>query len=167
MFLLAGAMKVLPGLLLCVLVTIVAFLLQFTEVRLADGAYLEALVLAILLGVSIRTVWTPGEWWYPGVSFSAKILLEIAVVLLGASVSIATVLTLGPALLGGIVFVVAGAIASSYAISRALGLKQRMAILVACGTRSAAIPPSQPWRRWLARMVMTWLPPSHLLRSLA
>jgi uncharacterized integral membrane protein (TIGR00698 family) len=42
-------------------------------------------------------------------------------------------MALGPALLGGIVAVVAVAIATSYAIGRALGLPQRMAILVACG----------------------------------
>ena len=125
--------KILPGLLLCIGVTVVASVLQQIEVRLAGEAYLEALVLAILLGVAIRTAWTPGERWHKGIAFSAKILLEIAVVLLGASVSVATVLALGPALLGGIVLVVACAIATSYAIGRALGLKQRMAILVACG----------------------------------
>ncbi len=59
-------------------------------------------MLAILLGVAIRTAWTPGRRWLPGISFSAKTLLEVAVVLLGASVSARTVLALGPALLGGI-----------------------------------------------------------------
>jgi uncharacterized integral membrane protein (TIGR00698 family) len=125
--------KYLPGLLLCILVTVAASLLQLAETRVAGEAYLEALVLAILLGVAIRTAWTPGERWHPGIAFSAKILLEIAVVLLGASVSAATVLALGPALLGGIVLVVAVAIVTSYGIGRALGLNQRMAILVACG----------------------------------
>ncbi len=125
--------RLLPGLLLCLVVTLFASLLQFVEVKLAGEAYLEALVLAILLGVAIRTAWTPGARWHPGIAFSAKILLEVAVVLLGASVSVATVLALGPSLLGGIVLVVAVAIATSYAIGRALGLKQRMAILMACG----------------------------------
>ncbi len=125
--------RLLPGLMLCIVVTVAAGLLQAVEVRLVGQAYLEALVLAILLGVAIRTLWTPGERWRPGVGFSAKILLEVAVVLLGASVSAATVLALGPALLGGIVLTVAVAIAASYAIGRALGLPQRMAVLVACG----------------------------------
>ncbi len=125
--------KILPGLLLCIGVTVVASALQYVELRLAGEAYLEALVLAILLGVAIRTAWMPGERWHVGVAFSARILLEIAVVLLGASVSVATVLALGSALLGGIVLVVAVAIVTSYAIGRALGLEQRMAILVACG----------------------------------
>ena len=127
------ALRLLPGILLCIAVTASAALLQAAEVRLAGAPYLEALVLAILLGVAIRTAWTPGPRWHPGVAFSAKTLLEIAVVLLGASVSARTVLALGPALLAGIVGVVAVAIATSYAISRAFGLPQRMAILVACG----------------------------------
>ena len=125
--------RLLPGILLCLLVTAIARALELVEIRLAGQAYLEALVLAILLGVAIRTAWTPGERWHPGIAFSAKILLEIAVVLLGASVSIRTVLALGPALLLGIVLIVAVAIATSYAIGRALGLPLRMAILVACG----------------------------------
>ncbi len=90
-------------------------------------------MLAILLGVAIRTVWAPGARFRAGIGFCAKALLEVAVVLLGASVSARTVLALGPALLGGIVAVVAVAIATSYAICRALGLGRRMAILVACG----------------------------------
>jgi uncharacterized integral membrane protein (TIGR00698 family) len=60
-------------------------------------------------------------------------LLEIAVMLLGASVSAQTVMALGAELLAGIVAVVAIAIMTSYAISRAFGLPQRIAILVACG----------------------------------
>jgi len=90
-------------------------------------------VLAILLGTLVRTLWTPGATWQPGIGFSAKLVLEVAVVLLGASVSAATILAAGPGLLAGIVAIVAVAIVASYAIGRTLGLPQRMAILVACG----------------------------------
>jgi uncharacterized integral membrane protein (TIGR00698 family) len=122
-----------PGIALCVLVSAVAFLLQAIERRLVGEAYLEALVLAILLGVVVRTVWTPTPRWNPGIDFSAKFLLEFAVVLLGASISAATVFALGPAMLIGIAVVVSLAIASSYLVCRGLGLPQRMAILIACG----------------------------------
>jgi uncharacterized integral membrane protein (TIGR00698 family) len=122
-----------PGIGLCILVTIVATLLQTLEVRWAGQAYLEALVLAILLGVALRTVWAPGPFWHDGVIFSSKILLEIAVVLLGAAVSARTVIALGPVLILGIALTVAVAIAVSYAISRLCGLQSRMSILIACG----------------------------------
>jgi uncharacterized integral membrane protein (TIGR00698 family) len=90
-------------------------------------------VLAILLGVAIRAVWSPGALWHDGIGFAAKILLEVAVVLLGAAVSARTVVALGPALLAGIVAVVAVAIVTSYLISRAFRLPVKMAILIACG----------------------------------
>ena len=122
-----------PGILLCIAITVVAIALQTVEVHFAGHAYLEALVLAILLGVVIRTAWTPAKRFVPGIAFSAKLLLEVAVVMLGASVSVATVLALGPILLVGIASVVAIALGSSFIICRGLGLPLRMAILVACG----------------------------------
>jgi uncharacterized integral membrane protein (TIGR00698 family) len=123
----------LPGLLLCSLVTILATILQHVERQLLGQAWLEALVLAILLGLALRTAWTPPEGFQPGIHFAGKILLETAVVLLGAAVSARTVLALGPALLVGIAAVVAVSIFASYFISRMAGLAPRMALLVACG----------------------------------
>ena len=123
----------LPGIALCVAVTAVAKLMEQAQVSRFDHPYIEGLVIAILLGVLIRAFWTPGPAWKAGISFSAKTLLEIAVVLLGASLSAGTVAALGPILLIGIATIVAVAIAASYAICRTLGLPQRMAILVACG----------------------------------
>lgn len=125
--------RYLPGIVLCIAVTAAATLFEMVEVHVVGQPYLEALVIAILLGVAVRTFWTPGPLWTRGIGFSAKTLLEIAVVLLGASVSVATVLALGPLLLVGIASVVAIAIGSSYAICRMLRLPRRMAILVACG----------------------------------
>jgi len=122
-----------PGVFLCLAVTGFAFVLQQFEARISGQTYLEALVLAILLGVAIRTAWCPGPAFNPGIHFSAKTLLETAVVLLGASVSVRTVLALGPKLLAGIVAVVAVSILFSFAISRLLRLSTRMAILIACG----------------------------------
>ena len=125
--------RLLPGVALCSLVTVFAYLLQRVEIESVGRPWLEALVFAILLGVAIRSVWTTPGAWCAGIEFCAKTLLEVAVVLLGASVSVRAVLAIGPELIAGIAIVVVVAIATSYAISRALGLPQRMAILVACG----------------------------------
>lgn len=122
-----------PGILLCGAITAAAFATERVERQLFGRAWLEALVLAIVLGVAVRAFWTPGERWHHGIETSAKLLLEIAVVLLGASVSAATVLAAGPALLAGIAGVVATAIGASFLIGRALGLPTRLATLVACG----------------------------------
>ncbi len=126
-------MDILPGAVVCIAIAIAAILLQQAEVYFAGQPYLEAIVLAILLGVAIRTVWIPGPRWIPGISFSAKFVLECAIVMLGVSVSVTTILGLGPALIVGIACIVAVAIVSSYVICRAIGLPQRVSILIACG----------------------------------
>ena len=131
--LIRNLIRVVPGVGLCVALTLAALLLQAVEVRLVGQPYLEALVIAIVLGVALRTAWSPGSTWTTGIQFSAKTLLETAVVLLGASVSAQAAAALGPALIFGIGCVVVVAIATSYAICRSLGLPLRMSILVACG----------------------------------
>jgi uncharacterized integral membrane protein (TIGR00698 family) len=125
--------RLVPGLILCGAVTLVALGLERIEAGLFGHAWLEALVLAILVGALVRTLWSPSQRWTPGISFSAKTLLEIAVVLLGASVSVGAIVSAGPLLLVGIAAVVVIAIAASYGMGRLLGLPHRMAVLVACG----------------------------------
>ena len=60
-------------------------------------------------------------------------VLELAIVLLGASVSIATISALGIELIASIACIVGVAIGVTYLISRALGLPWRMSVLIACG----------------------------------
>ncbi len=127
------ASRLLPGVALCFAVTLGAWVLARLEQRVFGAAWLESLVLAIVLGTALRTAWSPGPRWAPGVAFCAKTLLEVAVVLLGASVSARAVMAAGTGLLGGIVAVVAVAIAASYGLGRWLGLSHRLALLVACG----------------------------------
>jgi uncharacterized integral membrane protein (TIGR00698 family) len=131
--LIGQAKRLLPGLLVAIAVTLAATLLQAIEVHFTGHPYLEALVLAILVGVAVRTFWTPGGRYLPGIRFSGKFLLELAIVMLGASVSAGTILGLGPLLIVGIACIVVLAIGASYLICRALKLPQRMAILIACG----------------------------------
>jgi uncharacterized integral membrane protein (TIGR00698 family) len=125
--------RLLPGLALSGAVTLGAIGLQRIEEKALGRPYLEALVLAILLGTIVRSVWTPHRRWLPGISFSAKFLLELAVMLLGVSISVQTILAVGPALLLGIVGIVLVAIPASYMLGRLMGLPQRIAILIACG----------------------------------
>jgi uncharacterized integral membrane protein (TIGR00698 family) len=122
-----------PGLVLCGAITLAAMGLQALEEHWAGRPYLEALVIAILLGAAIRTAWTPGDRFAPGIGFSARTLLEVAVMLLGASISVRALAEAGIGLVLGIALVVALAIGASYGLCRLLGLPYRMAVLVACG----------------------------------
>ncbi|MET4684008.1 YeiH family protein [Brevundimonas faecalis] len=122
-----------PGVLLSATVAAAAFGLQHVEANLFGRAWVEGLVLAILGGAVLRLFWTPSSLWTPGVAFSAKTLLEVAVALLGATVSGAAVMALGPVMLLAVVGVVILAVLGGYALGRAFGLPPAMALLVACG----------------------------------
>jgi uncharacterized integral membrane protein (TIGR00698 family) len=130
---LTGLARLLPGVALSAAIGAVAYGLQIVETRLFEHPWIEGLVLAILIGAGLRLAWAPSSLWTPGISFSAKTLLEVAVALLGATVSGAAVAALGPWLLLAIVGVVAAAIVGGYALGRAFGLPHAMALLVACG----------------------------------
>jgi uncharacterized integral membrane protein (TIGR00698 family) len=125
--------RLLPGVLLCVVVASVSFGFEGLELRAFAHPYVEALVVAILLGMAVRSFWTPPERWQGGIAFSAKQLLELAVMLLGASISFAAIAASGPLLLGAIVLTVVMALGLSFAVSRMLGLSPRLSMLIACG----------------------------------
>ena len=121
------------GVALCALVTLAALTIQSIEERLVGHPYVEAIVIAILLGTVVRTIWEPGERWRAGIAFSAKQVLEIAVALLGASLAFAAIAASGLMLFGAIVAIVILTLVVSFGISRALGLPVRLSILIACG----------------------------------
>lgn len=125
--------RLLPGIALSVLVSGLAILLERVEVALSGGHWIESLVLAILLGTALRSSFRIPSAFDAGIAFSAKVLLEVAVVLLGASVSIAEIGAAGVLLVAGIAAVVVLSLAVSYGIGRALGLTPKLATLVACG----------------------------------
>ncbi|MES5481594.1 putative sulfate exporter family transporter [Bradyrhizobium sp. INPA03-11B] len=130
---LKGIILLIPGILLCGVVTVISLGIQAAEERVFDHPYIEALVVAILLGMAVRTAWEPSERWCSGIAFSAKQLLEVAVMLLGASISFAAILASGWLLIGAIAATVVIMLAVSYGLARLLGLKTKLAILIACG----------------------------------
>ena len=125
--------KYLPGIGICIALALVAEAIELAELRLFGTAWLEALVLALVVGLAVRCFWKPAPVCEAGMFFSSKILLELAIVLLGASVSVGTVLALGPGLLAGIACVVVVSLLAGYAVCRMLKLQHRLALLVACG----------------------------------
>jgi len=122
-----------PGILLCSGVAGISAVLEVTERHVFAHSYVEALVMAILLGMAVRSFWKPSERWQVGIAFSAKQLLEFAVMMLGASISFAAIAASGVALLGAIAATVVVALAMTYGLGRMLGLSTRLSILIACG----------------------------------
>jgi uncharacterized integral membrane protein (TIGR00698 family) len=129
----SGALRRVPGIALCVVVALAARTLQAVQLGLFGTAWLEGIVLAILLGAAVRSLVPLGVFWQPGIEFSARTVLEVAVALLGLSLSAQAMASMGGRLIASIAGVVVIAIAVSFVAGRALGLSSRMAMLVACG----------------------------------
>jgi len=122
-----------PGVMLAIAVGLVSMGAQLGEEHFLGHALFDGLVLAILFGMLLRTIWTPAACWAPGIRFSAKPVLEMAIVLLGASMDLPTLLKAGPVLALLIVAVVVLDIMIGTGIGRAFGLPPKLATLVACG----------------------------------
>ncbi len=125
--------QITPGLVVCLMVAGAAYVLARVQHALLGAGFLEALVFAIILGIITRTVLSERKSWKPGISFSSKTLLEIAIVLLGASISFATIRDAGLTLIISVAAIVTMSIYVSFAVARLLGLSPRLAMLIACG----------------------------------
>jgi uncharacterized integral membrane protein (TIGR00698 family) len=125
--------RVLPGLALCAGVALLACLGERLEIGVLGGKWIESLVLAIALGIAVSSVRPLKAPLRPGIDFSAKIPLEIAIVLLGGSISLSAIAGAGLGLVAGIAILVLLSIAISYCVGRLLGLPSKLAALIACG----------------------------------
>ena len=99
-------LQLVPGIVLSVLVAAAALAAAWAEQVFLGEAWLEGLVLAILFGAAISSVARLSPTLRPGIDFCAKAVLEVAIVLLGASISLAALGDAGFGLVGGIVGVV-------------------------------------------------------------
>ena len=122
-----------PGLALAGAIAVSAYALEVLEGRLLTHQVLEALVLALLLGALVRNTVRLPSGVLPGTAFASKMLLEAAVVVLGASLDIRRLIEPGGRLLLAILLGVGVGIVTSFGLSKLLGLASRLAYLVAVG----------------------------------
>lgn len=124
---------VLPGLAITVLVALAAKLAEQAEHALLGRGWVESLVFAILIGVVVRSLFGLAPQCVAGVRFCAKTVLEIAIVLLGGTISAQAIGNAGGGLVAAIIAVVCLSLFVSYHIGRAIGLSKHLSMLVACG----------------------------------
>lgn len=125
--------QLVPGLLLSAAVAAAAYGIAYVEEMMFGRAWLEPLVVAILLGALVSNVARLGDRFDPGVNFGAKQVLELAVALLGLSLTAQALHQLGLSLLVGVPLLVGTSILAGYGVSRLFGLNRRLSILVATG----------------------------------
>lgn len=125
--------RIAPGLAVATIVAVASAAVAAVEKMAFGHPVIEALVVAILIGMATRLVWRIPDHFQPGVRFAGKQVLEIAVALLGAAVDIPLLLRAGPSLALGVMLLVVVSLVSSFAVGRAFGLSPKLAVLVACG----------------------------------
>ncbi|MFT3997570.1 MAG: putative sulfate exporter family transporter [Asticcacaulis sp.] len=123
----------LPGLALCMIIALIAQGTVWVQQQVFGHVWCEPLVAAILLGGFASAIRAPTASLRPGIGFSARTVLEAAIVLLGAGIDVRALGQVGPGLILGAAALVIIAIALSYGLSRLVGLPKRLALLVACG----------------------------------
>jgi uncharacterized integral membrane protein (TIGR00698 family) len=130
---LRGVTRFARGIFVAAVVGAASLAIAGVETRLLGHPVIEALVVALLLGMVVRTMWKPGPAFEPGIRFTGKEILEFSVVLLGVSVDLPLLVRAGPALAVAIVSIVVIGLALGMVIARALGLRPKLGALVATG----------------------------------
>ena len=125
--------RVVPGVLVAAAVALASIAIAGVETRLFGSPVIEALVVALLVGMIVRLVWQPSQQFEPGLRLAGKQVLELSVAILGISVDLPLLLRAGPSLGIAIVSIVALGLVSGLLIARGLGLGRRLGILVATG----------------------------------
>jgi uncharacterized integral membrane protein (TIGR00698 family) len=91
-------------------------------------------VLAIVLGIAVSLVHRPPARAAVGLAFSSTVLLQVAIVLLGSTLSLGQVLRVGARSLPVMLGTLAAALVGSVVIGRALSVSPRLRTLVGVGT---------------------------------
>lgn len=119
-----------PGILLSFTI---AFISKFLE-NLVPSGMIGASVIALFLGILINHFYSPSEDLKLGITFTSKRILKFAIILLGASLNISMVLTVGKLSLSVMVFTLATCFGVGHFTGKALGLNWKMSNLISAGT---------------------------------
>ncbi len=122
-----------PGLLFTVAVGIAALLLGALERALFTYDVIEPLVLALLIGMLIRTFARVPALLVPGIAYAAKQVLEFAIVILGATLDLHAIVRAGWQLFLCVLIAVPLAICTGILLGKRLSLESKLAILIAVG----------------------------------
>ena len=122
-----------PGIALALGITIISLIIAEIEEIILGHAILEPLVLALILGLVARAIWTPRDFMEPGIAFSGKQLLEFAIVVLGLTLNLSDIVDAGFRILVAVLLLVSLTLIVGVLIGRAMGLSTRLAVLVAVG----------------------------------
>ena len=110
----------------------VAALSIFIE-TIIPGEILGASIIALFMGTIINSFFHP-KWIQPALKFTSKKVLKIAIILLGASLSVNTIMSVGKMTFFVMLFTFAMCFGGGYFIRKIFGLNWKLANLISAGT---------------------------------
>lgn len=110
----------------------VAGLSIFAE-RLIPGELLGASIIALFMGTIINSFFHP-TWINPALKFTSKRILKVAIILLGASLSINTIMSVGKMTFFVMIFTFAMCFGGGYFVRKLFGLNWKLSNLISAGT---------------------------------
>lgn len=119
-----------------ILGVLICFLLAGVSVFLEDiipGGMLGASIIALFLGTIINSFFHPA-WIKPALKFTSKRILKVAIILLGASLSIKTIMSVGKMTFFVMVFTFLMCFGGGYFIRKIFGLNWKLSNLISAGT---------------------------------
>lgn len=119
-----------PGIVTALLV---AFMARYLESLLPIPLIGES-VMALLLGMAINSIQKPGAQLAPGLKFTSKKILKLSIILLGASLSVGTILTVGRLSITVMVFTLLTCFGGGYFIGKWLKLDWKLSNMISAGT---------------------------------
>ena len=117
------------GILICFSVAGISVLIE----RLIPGELLGASIIALFMGTIINSFFHP-TWIKPALKFASKRILKIAIILLGASLSINTIMSVGKMTFFVMIFTFAICFGGGYFIRKIFGLNWKLSNLISAGT---------------------------------
>ena len=123
-------LKLFPGILLSVGVAAIACLIE----RLLPIHIIGAAVIAMFIGMVLNAVLKNTGIFKSGLKFTSKKILKFAIILLGLSLNITTVLTVGKMSLAVMFFTLLTCFGGGYFIGKWLGLNWKLSNLISAGT---------------------------------
>jgi uncharacterized integral membrane protein (TIGR00698 family) len=122
--------RLVPGLFLTSTIASAAFELR----NLAGIAALSPLIIAIILGTTLRNTVGTAARFKPGVAFSMRRVLRFAIILLGLQLSVSQVVAVGIVGMAVIVSTLVATFAFTLWLGQRLGIDRKLAQLIAAGT---------------------------------
>ena len=122
--------KMIPGILLSVAIAALAVWLE----NLMPVHLIGAAVIAMFIGMLLNTVLKKTSVFASGAKFTSKKILKFAIILLGLSLNITTILNVGKLSLAVMVFTLLTCFGGGYFIGKALGLNWKLSNLISAGT---------------------------------